>query len=221
MTTFDLQAVIDGIYDIGRPVIFRSAYWDGSTPFAPTHLGNTEGEVPVEPNSAFSMLTLPENTGPAPIKAYHDGDAPTITFGAFMNPTQLATLSPTGSASAGASSQQPVAEHTLWIAPEQLFRKKDTDNIYKPVQLELSGGVWTKDGAPFTAEDTRLFNLGVFLWRGWFERATPVYRHADGGKSLRNIVFHVMQDFTKPEGHMLYTLGAALATAGIDLVGGS
>lgn len=209
-------------YDIGRAAVFRAEYWDGTTDLMAevAHLGNTEGEITPESGAEFSSLMLPENLGPAPLKVYLTGEAPTFEFGLFMNPALAAIASPTGTRSGGTTRQRLVSEHTLWIAPEQLFLKRNpTTNIEEEVEIALAGGVFTKDGDPFTAEDQRLFDLSLFVWRGYFERALPTYRHEDGGKALRSIIFHAMPDLSKPEGFNLWMMGADLADSGIDLEG--
>lgn len=208
-------------YDIGRAAIYAGDYWDGTGDLLTTltHIGNTEGEVNIEANEEYSMLTIPENMGPAALKKYVTGAAPSATLGVFVNPASLGLFSPTGQGSLGNMRQRRVKERTLWIVPEQLFIKPDGSGVEQEVELDLTGGVWTKDGDAFTAEDTRLFNLSIFGWKAHFERALPIYRHEDGGKSLREITIHFLQDLTKPDGHQILTVGAELAASGIDLEG--
>lgn len=223
MSTANLLDIATQTYDIGRAAIFRADYWNGGSDLLAqlTHLGNTEGEVNPTGNEEFSMLTIPENLGPAALKVYVTGAFPGFETGMFVNPTLLPILSPTGSGSIGNTRQRRVKEHTLWIVPEQLFIKPDSNGIEQEVTLDLTAGVWTKDGEPFTAEDTRLFGLSSFVWRAYFERAMPVYRHEDGGKSLQQVSVKMLQDLDKPNGHQILTVGADLATSGIDLEGAS
>jgi hypothetical protein len=91
--------------------------------------------------------------------------------------------------------------------------------VQEEVPVTLTGGVWEKDGAAFTTEDQRLFDLSVFFWKVHFERAMPVYRHEDGGKALRQVTVHAMPDLTKPDGHLIWTMGSDLAGSAIDLEG--
>ncbi len=223
MSDISLTNIASQTYDIGRAAIFAADYWDGSGDLIAslTHIGNTEGEASIEPNEEYSALTIPENLGPAALKKYVTGAAPSFTVGVFVSPAGLALFSPTGSGSLGNMRQRRVKERTIWIVPEQLFIAPDGNGIEQEVELTLSGGVWTKDGNAFSAEDTRLFNLSVFGWKTHFERALPVYRHEDGGKSLREITVHFLQDLDKPDGHQLLTVGADLAASGINLEGGS
>jgi hypothetical protein len=218
-------------YDIGRAAIMVAVtgspgsevatYWDGSTPIDFMHLGNTEGEIAPAANSEYQTLLLPESTGPAPIKKALTGHAPTFSFNFFASKEQLAMLSPTGSASAGNEGSRLVNEQTWWLVPENLLRKRNTDGTTSPVSISLSGGIWTKDGDPFTADDTELFGLSLFLWKLHPEQAMPVYRWENVGKGNVPCTVHVLQDFTKPDGHQLWTLGADLAASGIDLEGES
>jgi hypothetical protein len=213
-------------YDIGRAAIMVAVtgspgsevptYWDGASAVDFMHLGNTEGEIAPVANSEYQSLLLPESTGPAPIKKAITGHAPTFSFNFFATKEQLAILSPTGSASGGVESSMLVSEQTWWLVPEQLLKKGRPS---ASVALALSGGTWTKDGIAFTDEDTRLFGLSLFLWKIHTEQAMPVYRWENVGKGNVACTVHCLQDFTKPEGHQIWTLGADLATSGIDLEG--
>ena len=231
MATFDLLEIWQQSYDIGRPAIYVAgtgvypdevpAYWDGGDALAMFHLGNTQGEVQFAPNAEFSNLTLQENTGPAILKSYMTGTAPTFTVSVFGDPRMLRLISPTASASGGASRQTRVRPHTLWIGPEQLFILSAPGQTDQKVPVVYSGGVWTKNGSPFTTEDQRLFNMSIFCWKARFDPFMPVYRHEEAGKAHAEITCHLMHDVTKPEGHMQWTLGADLDGSGIDIGGES
>lgn len=209
-------------YAIGRAAIIRAPYWDGTTDFltGAAHIGNTEGPIEPEPNSERSTLTLPENTGPGILEEYETGSAPTFDFGIFPSPSALALFSATNSASAGNKRQRKTRKHTLWIVPEQLFIASDEETgVDEEVAVTYINGVWQKDGGAFSTEDTRLFNLSIFLWRVSFSRVMPAYRHEEAGKSLKTVEGMVLVDTTKPDGHMLWTIGADLAGSEIDLNG--
>lgn len=222
-------------YDIGKAAVFYNGdaanddpdtgvplplYWDGTGPANFVHTGITEAPIEPAANDDFSILTLPENTGSAPHKAYVSGAAPTFSLGLFANPIQLRRFSPTGSASGGTRYPRLVKEHTFWLAPLQLFLKTDpTTGIQEEVDVDYAAGAWTKDGSAFTTEDTRLFNMGVFFWRCYTERLMTRYVYDDAGKALQQLAVHVMHDFTKPDGHQLWTMGIDLAGSGIDLDG--
>jgi hypothetical protein len=218
-------------YDIGRAAIMVAVtgspgsevptYWDGAAAVDFMHLGNTEGEIAPVANSEYQTLTLPESTGPAPIKKALTGHAPTFSFNFFATKEQLAILSPSGSASGGVEGSILVAEQTWWLVPEQLLKKTNADRTVSSVALALSAGVWTKDGSAFTTEDQRLFDLSLFLWKLHPEQAMPVYRWENVGKGNVACTVHCMQDFTKPEGHQIWTLGGDLVASTIDLEGES
>lgn len=225
----DLLPILSQSYDVGRVAILVavagspgsevSQYWDGASPIAFQHLGNTEGEIVPAANSEYQSLTLPESTGPATIKKYLSGHAPSFQFSAFADPRILRLLSPTGSASGGTERQRLVREQTWWLAPEQLFLKTNADGTQELVPVVFSGGAWTKDGGPLTDEDERLLGLSVFFWKVHSEQTMVPFRWENAGKSNMQGTVHVMQDFQKPDGHQLWTLGADLADSGIDLEG--
>jgi hypothetical protein len=231
MANFDLLPIFAQTYDVGRASLWLTgtgtfpdevpAYWDGLNEATFFHFGNTEGEMAPVANSEYSTLTLPENTGPAPLKAYLAGHAPTFTLSGFADPRILRLFTPTGIASGGNSRQVRVLENTLWVAPEQLFIKQVPGSADEAVQVVYSGGVWTKDGNSFNDEDQRLFDLSVFFWKVYFEVTMTPYRHENGGKGNMEGTCHVMFDTTKPEGHQLWTTGATLLASGINLGGES
>jgi hypothetical protein len=216
-------------YDVGRMVLLLAnpgtppddypQYWDGTAPIKFEHGGNTEGKVAPAANTEFSDLTLPENTGPAIIKRYVTGHKPTFTFDTFADPRRLRIFTPTGSASGGQERQRLAKAHTVWLAPEQLFIKRNADGTEVAVSLNLNAGTWTKDGDAFTAEDQRLFDLSTFFWKVMFDQLMIPYSHDNGGKANVTVTATVMGDFTKPDGHQLWTNGQDLATSGVDLEG--
>lgn len=192
-------------YDIGRCVVFYAdPYWTGTTNlFASggplTHLGTTEGEVAIAPNPAYSNLTI-EPTGPAILKRYITGTAPTFTLGLFPDLDKMAAVSPTGIVSMGFERQRLAKALTLWIAPEELFLKPDAAGNPLPVSVVLTAGVWLKDGIALTTEEERLLNLSSLCWKCDLSPWTITYRHEDGGKSLASVDVTVQHDFDKPEG---------------------
>lgn len=220
-------------FDIGRALVFYRNPWDGTgsvfdgdggsgSEDVMTHLGDTEGAITIAPNPEYSELTLPELSGPAAIKRYLKGEKPTFTLGVFPTPAMLGVLSPTGLSSAGQQRQRPVNEHTLWIVPEALFLKADVNGFMQRVAVSYAGGVFLKDGDPLTADEQELADLSILVWRADFQRITPMYSDADGGKALREVEVMCQQDFAKPDGCQLYlVLGELGQFAGLDLEGGS
>lgn len=201
-------------YHIGRMSLFRAPAWDGATNLitALTHVGNTEGEVNIQTNPEFSDLTLPETSGPAILTRYLAGENPSFDLGIFPSLTGLALFTPTARGSAGQQHRRLVREHTLWVVPEQLFAKTDVDGnvTFDAVIAYTTAGGFTKDAIALTTEEQRLADLSLFIWRAHFSRATPIYRHEDGGKAMQTVTVTVMQDFTKPDGCQLYMLAGEI-----------
>lgn len=195
-------------YDIGKcAILYTDPVWDGLTNLFGTggpliHLGTTEGEVVINPNPAYSELTLPEATGPSALKRYITGTRPTFSLGLFPDLDQMKVVSPTGIASLGFERQRLAKTLTLWIVPEALFLKADANGFMQPVAVILDAGVWKKDGVAIAAssEDERLLHLSSLCWKCDVAPESVTYRHEDGGKSLSQVEVTVQHDFDKPEG---------------------
>lgn len=204
-------------YDIGKAVFFYAPPWDGTTNlFSQTgpliHLGTTEGEFMLEPNAEYSELTLPESLGPAALKRFLTGTRPTAEIGLFPDLTQLQIVSPTGYASMGQERQVPVRQWTVWVAPEQLFlRRNPVTGFMETVPVYLESGVWKKDGVAITdPEDQRLLDMSSVIWLADFDQLTIKYSHPDGGKGLVPVALTAGHDLTKPEGcQQVLVLGEA------------
>jgi hypothetical protein len=112
-----------------------------------------------------------------------------------------------------------VHEQTWWLVPEQLLMKTNSDGTQTATTIDLTTGTWTKDGEAFSAEDQRLFDLSTFFWKLHAEQTMIPYRWENVGKANMAGTAHVLQDFTKPDGHQLWTIGADLSESGIDLEG--
>lgn len=200
-----LTAMTAALAALGKAVVFRAAYWDGVANLALTHLGNTEGDVTVAVNEAYSHLTLPEQTGPAKHESYAEGEDPVVTLPLFLaNRALRDILTPTGNASGGYGRRRPVTKHTLVLFPEELFYNEG-DDAY--AQLSYDGTAWTLGGDALTSRQAELLDLSMWFWRGYFTKPPISFKHADGGKTVDAATFQVMHDATKPDGQMLYTLG--------------
>lgn len=195
-------------YDIGKAAVFAvEGGWDGTTPLFASDgplvwIGATEGEIKIEPNPAYSELTLPEQTGPAAILRYLTGTRPTFTLGIFPTLEGMSLLSPTGLASMGFEQQVLAKTHTLWIVPWALFQKKGVLGFDQPVPVVYNGANWTKDAVAIAedSEDERRLFLSALIWKADLAPITTVYRHEDGGKALTQVEVTVQQDFDRPEG---------------------
>ena len=217
MSTFTPGNLATVSRDLGRGIVFVSDYWDGSAPYAPSYVSDSLGDMEMTPNDQDNFLTADETTGLAPIKAYQQGEAPVVTIPFYVgDKTILETISPTGSASGGWMMQQPVAEKTAVIFPEQLFRKPDNTRG----TLTWTGTEWQLSGVALNAAQLALLDQSRWLWRLFFRKPTIGYRHGNGGRSVFPTEGVLMIDFSKPDGHLLYTVGDP-ADYGIDLDGES
>lgn len=206
MSSYDLLDLTTQVRAIGRGSVFygTGAFAGSGNDLALTHLGDTEGEITIEPNEEYSELTLPELTGAAPHEKYVSGQAPVVTIPLYAADAALrAIVSPTGSASGGYQRRRAVTEYTLVIFPEQVFIEGD---VQVTVAYTTAGG-WTVGGDAATATQEALLDLSIFFWRGHFTVTPPMYRHEDGGKVVQEVMFHAMHNGSMPDGHHLYTIG--------------
>lgn len=204
----------DGVDDdnIGNP-----ARWDTKTPLRLAQLGDTEGDISFNPNGTVANLTLPEISGDAVHESTYVGDNPTFEIPLFLaDPDVLPVVSPTGLASAGHFRVRDVAERTIVIFPENLFRK--SDETY--ADLSYSGGVWQLDGQALDEVHQTLLEMSIFLWRCHAERPTRRFLggHGDDGKNIETVMFRGMMHLDIPDGERLFTIGDPFPK-GIDLDG--
>lgn len=221
--SFSLSAIGDQAIALGRAAIFYAVdgsddptYWDGTGDIKLKHLGYSEGAVAPDPKTEFSVLTLDELTGPAPIRVYQKGEAPVLQFNVLCDSAAAAKLfSPTGKASAGYQRWREARYVTLVLFPEALFLEANAE--VSVAYAKAPGAGWTVGGDAATAEQLALIALSMWFWKGYFSRATLSYNPADGGKATRQVEFVSVQDLTKPDGEQLYTVGdPADATIDID-----
>jgi hypothetical protein len=230
MATVSLTSALTAQRDIGRSRVFYAVtapggstplQWDGTTELYLKWLCDTEGDLVMEPNASYNRLTAPELAGDAPLKAYVQGEAPVLTIPAVLaNPDLRDILSPTGAASGGFSAQRPVSELTLVVFIEELFMNATTK--VHDLTLDPNGGTWLLGGVALTGRKLALFNLTAWLWRCFPRKPGTGFRHGEGGKAIQTVEIELMLDTTKPEGHLLYTIGDPyLASTPIDVEGGS
>lgn len=201
-------------FDIGKAAILTfndgagGTVWDGTADlFANmTHVGTTEGPVELNANPEYSELQI-ETLGPAALKRYLSGERPSFELGVFPNPDAMAYFSPTGRASAGHKRRALVKSHTIWIVAEQLFLDDDQEEV----AITYVAGEFLKAGVSLTAAEQAMVDESLLIWKADYTRAVPVFRHEDGGKSLRNVTVTVQQDLDKPNGCQLYLVLAELA----------
>jgi hypothetical protein len=209
-------------YDIGRGLIFYRPVWDGTDDLFATmeHIGDTVGGIKPEPNLEYSNLTVGELFGPAILKRYFKGAAPTVTLTVFPTPDKMGVMSPTGLASLGAERQRLVQEWTLWIVPEALFMKADANGFQQRVEVTYTGGTWLKDGDALTATEQELLDLSYIVWRGDFEQLTPAMMDDNGGYAGTEVNLNMQQAFIMPDGCQIYlVLGELDLFPTLDLAG--
>lgn len=217
--SYSLTAIDLASAAIGRAAVFTANYWAGSTDLALTHLGYTEGNIQVAANTEFSNLTLPELTGPAPLKAYQKGEAPVLGFSVLCGTQALAALfSPTAAGSSGYKRWREVTYKTLVLFPEDLFIAANAEKAL--AFTKGSPGAWTIGGVAASAAQLAKIDLSMWFWKGYFTRVAPSFNPEDGGKAMQAIEFHAVQDLTKPDGHQIWTLGDP-ADASIDIDAGA
>lgn len=205
MPSYSLSDFTAAVLQLGRAEVFyASAFGDGTADLDLTHLGVTEEPIEPENNEEFSTLTLPEHTGPAPIEVYYSGAAPEISFTVVDGGQSIFdTVSPHGARGTGYQRRRSVSEKTLVLFPTELFLES---NAEVAVAYTTAGG-WTVGGDAATTAQEALIDMSLWMWRGFFTQLTPRYAHEEGGKAMREITFRVMQDFNRPDGQQLYTLG--------------
>jgi len=221
----------DVLRRVGRGVIFFATateatadrtpiLWDAASPLHLKHLGDTEGDIQFVPNGTVANLTLPEISGDAPLEATHLGEAPALEFPLFLaNPDLLPIISPRGVSHGGYGRVCDVTDITLVVFPETLFREADC--TFDGLEYTTAGG-WKLGGVALTAAQLTKLALALWMWRGYFERPTLVFRggHGDEGKAIESVRFVSMMHKSMPNGHYLWTRGDP-NTQGIDLEGGS
>ena len=228
---YNLLDLEDILRSIGRGVIFFATateatadrtpvLWDRTGPLHLKQLGDTEGDISLVPNGEVANLTLPEISGGAPLEATHLGEAPALEFPLFLaDPDLLPIISPRGSAHAGYQRVCDVTDLTLVVFPERLFREADC--AFDTLEYTTAGG-WKVGGNALTSAQQTALALALWLWRGYFERPTLIWRggHGDEGKNIEACRFVSMTNTLMPNGHLLWTRGDP-NTFNIDLEGGS
>jgi hypothetical protein len=196
--------------------------WDGTSELNLAHLGDTEGDIVFSANNSVATLTLPEISGGAIHDAIDTGESPTLEFPLFLaDPDLLPIVAPRGSASAGHIRVCDVAERTIVVFPEKLFKVGTDPCTYGTLAYTLATG-WTLNTVALTAAQQTLLELSLWLWRGYFTRPNTTFKggHGDDGKNIEPVTFNPMMHPGMPDGHRLYTRGDP-ATAGILIEGTS
>src|SRR5690606_2840212 len=207
----------DGTF-IPNTTVRNPVRWDpNTTAMQLAHLGDTEGEIIKQPNFTVANLTLPEISGDAVYEATALGENPVVDMPLFLaDPNLFRLVTPTGSPHAGLERVQDVAERTIVIMPERLFKRPNAPG-YGTLQY-VTGGTWTLDGVELTPAQQTLLDLSVWIWRGYFSRPPRRFRggHGDEAKNIEVCQFTAMMHPDMPDGHHLYTSGNP-SDSGIEL----
>lgn len=203
-TPLDLTTVVR---DIGKAKLFYAAgaFAGSGTDLELTCLGDTEGEITIDPGPSYRELMLPELTGEVAHQKYLDGLKPVITVAGMFSAAlaSRAILSPTGSAHGGYDRPQAVTEYTLVIIPESVFREANVDAAL----AYTNGGTWEVGGDAASTAQLAFLDLSLWFWRVHVEKVMPKYSFADGGKELQEVVFHAMYNGAMPQGSKIFTAG--------------
>lgn len=186
MAVTPLTTLSDYIKALGRAYVYV-----GSTATAGgmAILGATEGEVQVDESFKYNDLKAPEWTGDALHESDVDGAALKVTVPLIMgDPNLYIKINPLGVKGGGRSKPTPVTTTTVLLLP---FSEIDAS-------LAFAAGAWTPATPPVHA---------VWMWRARVMPGKYGFKHADGGKVIREVTFEAMFDDTKPEDHKLYTMG--------------
>lgn len=163
-----------------------------------TPLGVTEGEIGVDEQFQYNEFKLPEWTGDAVHEADVDGQSLNVTVPVIMGAADhYNKVHPLGVKGGGRSAPMAVVETSALIVP------------IKEVGSGLSydGTTWTP-AAPEHA---------IWIWRATLKPGRYAFKHADGGKVIREVTITAMFDDARPEGQKLYTIGDPV-TQGIGTV---
>ncbi len=205
-TIGDLEATIR---HIGRGTVFYSvgAFAGSGNDLTLIYLGDTEGEITVEENAEYSVLTTPELTGPVARSKYLDGIDPVVTIPLLgADPALDLIVNPTGASGrqgGGYERRQAVTEYALVIFPEEVFIKSNATAVIEYTQA----GDWKVGGVTADSDQLALLDKAIFFWRGHFEAINPRYNRDDGGKLITEVVFHAMHNNAMQQGHYIYTKG--------------
>lgn len=205
MATYTWVDFTTALLRIGRAeVLVGDPLADESADLELSHVGVTEEPIQAEPNDEYNTLTLPEHTGPAPIQRYYMGEAPILTFNLIAaDQASFDLMSPSGHRGAGYQAPIAVVEKTLALIPTDAIME---NNIRATLAYTTAGG-WTVGGDAATAAQLALIDVSMWFWRVHFKRGGPLFTHDEGGKAIIPVTVEVMQDFNRPQGDQLYTVG--------------
>jgi hypothetical protein len=220
--------------NIGRAAIFyhadpddmeadipAPARWNDGEAFNPVALGDTEGEVQVQPNETIRTLTLPEIAGDAVFEARMRGGNAVLTAPLFLADPELRRLiSPTSTSVIGRVGEVHVTEWSLWILPAGLFVLADGSTG----TLRHEAGAWELGGgstwAALTANQERLLGQSIFIPAGFWTRPPITWRDGTNEEISKDIEECEFQSLVHPDLDGLAFQGDPILED-VDITGGS
>lgn len=171
------------------------------------HVGEFEGDRTFDVEFTENKLTLPERTGGVPHDATVNVNAASIKGSFVLNSRTTSvwpTISPHGVRGGGSKGFNAVVPTTVLLIPySELGGSLDWDSAGAPAQWVRTAG----NGAPAAAGAAAAPVNAVWLWKAYPVFTSVPYNFNEGGKVLVDVTFVAMLDMTKPDGHMVYTLG--------------
>jgi len=198
--------------------------WDGTTELFLKQLGATEGDIRFNPNGRTAALTLPEESGDAPLEVIDVGGAPTLEIPLFLaDPDLIPIVSPRGVNHGGFSRICDAAQRTLVIFPEAMLKTSGVGDActYASPSWDAVNGFMVGGNVLSAAQET-LLELAFWAWAGYFDDPGVTWKGepGDAGKAVESVTFHLVVNHGMPDGHYLWTRGDP-STFGIELGGAS
>lgn len=169
-------------------------------------LGRLQGDRNFEVEWEENNLTMEEWTGGLPHEQQLQVSAARITCSIVLNAEGAAIwpkISPTGTNGAGSLRFVVPAETAVLLIPITELGGSLNWNATGTPQWERTLG----NGVPAATGATAAPVHAVWLWRATVRHGSIPYPWANGGKSMVDVTFTGMIDVTKPDGHMIYTIG--------------
>jgi hypothetical protein len=170
-----------------------------------TALGMLQGDRRGEIEYSENKLTIPEYTGDIPHDVMKAVSKANIVGSIILNgqgATVWPKINPLGSNAGGNSNfKRPTFTSVLLIPRSELGQSLTWDTTGTPQwkRTEEDGTIVTgAAAAPVHA---------LWLWKAAVSHGNIPYSFADGGKSIVDVTFEGMLDFSKPEGAKVFLIG--------------
>lgn len=183
---------------IGDPTVSSVYYED-----AFRAIGAIEGPISVSVPNNQVHLVAPEQTGQIPHQIHVTLGEVRVTASVILgDPQAWKQFSPTKTPASGFKKPQHVFTTTVLVIPRSevgggLERRPAPDNWERKPGFGFEGAIG-EDAAPKNA---------IWLWRAVITRGEVSLSYNGGGKVPVQLTFTAFQDFSKPPGHQVYTIG--------------